>query len=800
MYVQLKSSYQIVTLPDDFLTLKHVNEDELIFELKYLFDQELAIKSNTLNVSVDVAKNPPPRISPTGDPKNVLRDIQRQKSIHTQHITDYFQNDLITSITSDPTKYVNNEVISLFHRGYTSSQLPQLRKRSLVPTRVEDAKNPVTLVYAQHDVGSTSTSQKLAEELLLGGFDPSSSYEVNDLGLSLAESHRGIHQRSPTVFNSEVEKTLYKYKVLPFLAPISQTSAGDAGVVITGETSDQFTLERASIDGRRVEVTDLIKFKLPVSSPDKLVLVLKVKDSSGVTTQVVERVFHPREYIKYYSIPRLPPVVRVNTQSNKTHVMLCIKQVDPAATRVRVYKRVYDNFAVGDDPYVLVSEFDIVPSTGWVYLPVEVSLGNTIVYRVVPISALGTYGSDFATVVVKPKMRNPSIKRVVVTTKPQLNGVFLEVSKLPSDCVTFHISREDVTIKGPREFVGSPTQTESSDSNHVYTIVDANVKQGHVYVYHCRIFRKSGSFEDRLVTYYEHVALVEDIVETKINDPSLFLTDRGYDVKFTITTTVVNTKVDQIKRLLERQGLYEIFKSDVADVRDQLGKLIAHNVKRVDLTTGAIEDFGTIDKVIFSDLDARNVTGVSELRLGHKYRYIVTALLRTPETLLETFVKTARDVTTNREYSFKPFKFLHPLVAKYGNIVTPSSIRTNYSKDPMTFGEIGNYTFVEIALDKQKSIVTSAVREKMGSDTDVLRWVLTGTSKDVDHFQIVVDHGGKKSVIGKATCVPETENFLYVRKLDQTDVGLDLRYYVCPVYLDFTRGVEVLVSNIEDNS
>ncbi len=803
MYIQLKSSYQIVTLPDDFLTLKQVNGEELIFELRYLFDQEVAVKKNILNVSVEIAKNTPPKIAPVGDPSNIIQDIQRQNSIHTQHIADYVQNDLIVSHVTDPTKHVNNEVVSLFHRGYTSSQLPQLRKRSLTPVRVEEAGNPITSVYAQHDVGAATTQQKLAEELLLRGIDPCSSYEMNDLGLSLAECHRGIHQRSPAIFSGEVEKTLYKYKILPFLAPINQTSAGEPGVVIANKdaTPDQFTLERVTTNERHVEVTDIIKFTLPTTSPDKLVLILKVKDSAGVTVQILERVFHPREYVKYYSIPRLPPIAKINAKSDKTYAMLCVKQVDPAATHVRVYRRSYDNFAFSDDPYVFVSEFDINPSTGWKYLPVDISLGNTLIYRVIPISALGTYGSDFATVVIKPKMRNPTIKRVVITTKPQLKGVLLEVSKLPTDCVSFQILREDVTInKGTREFVESPTRTESSDPNHIYTLMDTNVKQGHDYAYHCRIFRKSGSYEDRLVTHYEHVALVENIVETKISNPSLFTTGREYDVKFTITTTVVNTTVDQLKLLLERQGMYEIFKDDVANVRDQLGKLIAHNVKRVDLTSGVVEDFGTIDKEVFSDLDARNIAGVSDLRLGHKYRYIVTALLRAPETLLETFVKTVRDSTTNRQYSYTPFKFLHPLVAQHGNIVTPSSIRTNYSKDPMTFGEIGNYTIVEIALDKQKSIITAAVREKKGSDIDVLRWVLTGTSKDVDHFQVIVDHGGKKSIVGKATCVPETENFLYVRKLDQTDVGLDLRYYLCPVYLDFTRGVEVLVSNTEDNS
>ena len=800
MYIQLRSSYQVVALPEDFLTLKQVKGDDLVFELKYLYDQEVAIKNNIANVSVEVAKASPPKLS-ADVTKDLVRGIQRQKSAHMALISAYLRNDLIVKLPSDPTKSVSNEVVPLFNRGYTSTQLPQMLKRRLVPTRVADVKDPITAVHAQHDMGADSSQQQLGEELLLRGIDPASSYAINDLGLTLAESYRGVQRKSPSVFSTETEKTLYKYKTLPFLTPITQASPGDVGVSVVDISSDQFTLDRATVDTRHAEVKDTLKFAFPSSSPDKLTLILKVKDSAGVTIQVLERSFFPREYIKYYSIPRLPPVVKVNNQSDKSHAMLCVKQVDAAATGVRVYKRVYDHHVADDSPYVFVSEVDITPADGWKYVPVEVSLGNTLIYRVVPISALGTYGSDFATAIVKPKDRNPTIKRVVITTKPTLDGVLLEVSKLPSDCVSFQVMREDVTLdKGTIVFTGVPVRVETNDPNRVYVQTDTSVKSGHVYAYHCRIIRKTGSHEDRLATCYEHVPLVENIVETKATDPSLFLTDSGYDVQFTIATTVVSTNLDQIKLLLERQGMYELFKDNISEVRDQLGKLVAHNVKRIDLTTGAIEDFGTIDKETFSDLEARNVAGVSELRIGHKYRYVVTALLRAPETMLESYIKTATDPTTNREYAYKPFKFKHPVVGQHGNIVTSNSIRANYSKDPMMFGAIGNYTVTEIALDKQKSIITAAVREKKGSDVDVLRWVLVGTSKDVDHFQVAVEHGGKKSIVGKATCVPETDNFLYVRRLDQTEVGLDLRYFLCPVFHDFTRGAEVSVSNAEDNS
>ncbi len=808
MYVRLNSSYQIVTLPDDFLTLKNINGDELTFELKYKFDQEIGIKQNTTSVRVEIAKEQPPSLASV--PMNDSLDPQsivQFKNLHAENIKKYFNESVIATIASDPTKNISNEVVPLFNQGYVSDQIPQLSKTALVPVRRTGKEglfnDTVAPIHAQHDLAITNeTQQQVAETILLRGRDPSSAYDVNDLGLSLAEAHNGTMRRSPAIFNDETEKALYTYKNLSNLKTTDQKYPGEAGVIIDNDvTPDAYTLQRKRVNSRYVDVKNIIKFVISTKNPDKLVLMLNVRDSAGVTIQQLSRTFYPREYIKYYSIPSQPPIVKMSARSNKTYAMLAIKQVDPVAAHVRVYKRVYDHYNISDEPYSFVGEFDLTLSQGWKQIPVEISLGNTTIYRVVPTNELGIVGSDFASVVVKPQLLNSTIKRVVMTTKPQTNGVLLEITKLPSDAVSFQIMREDVTLDiGTLVFIETPNRVETADPNRVYTVLDTSVKFNHVYAYYCRIFRRNGSHEDRLTTHYEHIPLVENIVETRLVDATSTLTSNGYDVQFTITTTVLKTRLDQVKQLLEKQGLYSLFANDVTDVREQLGKLVSHNVRRVDLTTGDVEDFGTVNDEKFSDLGLRNVAGVSELKQGRKYRYIVTPLLRAPETLLESYVKSATDVGTSRLYTYKPFKFLHPIVAQRGNIVTPSSIRKNYSKDPMTFGDLGAYTTLEIALDKEKSSIMTAVREKKGSDVDILTWVLKGTSKDVDHFQIIAEHGGKRSIIGKSTCVPEIDNFVYVRHLEPTEVGLDIRYYVCPVYHDFTRGIEILVSNAGDNT
>jgi hypothetical protein len=800
MYVRLKSSTQVVTLPDDFLTLREVTEQSLAFDVKYLFDQEQGVKNNITKLTLDVSKTQPPAstITVSAFGSDMARSILTARSRHVEALAEFQLNSLMTSKSSDPTKAVSNEVVHLFTRGYTVDQLPQLRKRRLKAVPSAKAPHAIKPIDSQHDVGENFNGERqLAEDILSSGIDPSDSYIQNDLGLTLQEAHSGFHRKSPVVFDSRDQKLLYRYKNLSFLKPIISVNPGEPGVVIDeNPTIDQTVIVSTQEADVKIPVEERVKFSFISNDPDTLYLTIKVSDVDDVIVQTIVRTFHPRDYVKFNAIPTIPPISKTTGYGDKTHALLAIKQRDSKATAVKIYKRIYDHHTLEDHPYVFVNEFNISMLDGWKYIPLEVSLGNTLIYRIVAVGNDGSLGSGYETVVLKPKMKDSNIKRVVVTTTPLLNGVELDVTHLPTDCVSFQILREDTTtLKKTLLKISTPIYVETSDPNKVYTLQDTSVKREHVYRYYCLLYRKNGSHFKRLVAFYEHFPLVENIVDTKLVDARTLLTDQGYDVKFTIETVVVKTDLDHYKQLLQRQGLYELFTSDVQDVREKLGKLIAHNVRRVDLTTGAIEDFGTVTSTDFSDLSARNVAGVSDLVSGRKYRYVVTALLRAPETMLDTFVKTSTDVSTGRAYNYSPFKFLHPVVSARGSLVTNGSLRTHHTSDPMTFGFIGNYASADVALTTQLPNVANLTSEKFGTNIDVLKWSLVGASSDVDHFQIFTEHGNKKTVVGRVVCLPEARTFQYVRDLHPIEMNLDLKYYVVPVFHDFTRGAPVLASS-----
>ena len=806
VYVKLNASYQVVSLSDFFLTLRSVKGSRLSFVAKYQYDQEVGIKNNITKVNVKVTRTISPAVNAASNAASpsvsLARRIVVNSTAHVELLKQHQANDLVVSVDSDPTAHVSNEAVPLLRRGYAATQLPQLRKRLPAVVTVDDPSNAVTVsaIHAQHDVGEHfNTDRQLAEDLLALGLDPSSAYDLNDIGVTLAEGLDGTFEKSPSQFANNAEKLRYRYKSLPYLKPlVGGQKLGDAGTVDPEPTDGQTTTTMKNVTRRNVDVVADLEFDYGTNDPDRLYVTFTASNVNGVTVQTLTRTFYPGEYVKYHTIPTLPPHVKAAQRVDKNHTLLSIRQRDPTAKYVRVYSRLYNHHTLTFEPYERVAEFDLDVVHGQKLLPVETSIGNTILYRVVALSGNKTLGSGFESHVAKPTLKT-SLRHFALVATPLLNGVKLETTALPSDCVSFQLIRKDITthVGSAVVNVGTPTFVDSADSGKVYETTDDTVIEDEAYYYGCRIYRKNGSSFEKFSIVYEHRKLVENLVRTELNDVRAILDDSGYDVKFAIASDVVDTDVDRLKQLLQQQGLYDLYAADVQTIREQLNKLLAHNVRRVDMTTGEVEDFGTVTSLNFSDKDSRDAAGVSELRTDRKYRYVVTALLRSPETMLDFIVKQAKDASSGRTYEYRPFKFFHPLVSQTGAIVTQASTSRNHSQDAMGFGNVGNYAAAEVSLNNQKPLVIAATRESFGEDVDVLKWTIRGLAKDVDHFQIVLSHGGKKSVVAKQMCTAESQSFTLVRKLKKYEAGLNLQYIVIPVYHDFTRGAEVLVANVK---
>jgi hypothetical protein len=247
--------------------------------------------------------------------------------------------------------------------------------------------------------------------------------------------------------------------------------------------------------------------------------------------------------------------------------------------------------------------------------------------------------------------------------------------------------------------------------------------------------------------------------------------------------------------MLANQNLTEYFTGDIATQRDQLANLIAHQVQRVDLSTGTRESFGTVTTPNFSDSGLRKAQAVSALQYGHIYRYAIYPLLRAPETLFDDFTKTSTDSTTKKPYTWSPAKFLHPLALTRGVLVSSIGAAQRYAKDPMAFGVVGSITTIEASFDNDSAKIVSQTATPFNRALNIITWQVQGDITQVDHFIILKIVNGVRSILGKAHSEFPYGACQYFHTVTHQDNG-PVSYIIIPVMNDYKVGTAVTTNTV----
>jgi len=77
----------------------------------------------------------------------------------------------------------------------------------------------------------------------------------------------------------------------------------------------------------------------------------------------------------------------------------------------------------------------------------------------------------------------------------------------------------------------------------------------------------------------------------------------------------------------------------------------------------------------------------------------------------------------------------------------------------------------------------------------VVEWKIQGDARKIDHYLIVLEINGIRTVVGKAGSIGDTNRIEFVDCLDNGEHGA-LEYSIIPVYLDYSRGTEIRTSPI----
>ena len=124
-------------------------------------------------------------------------------------------------------------------------------------------------------------------------------------------------------------------------------------------------------------------------------------------------------------------------------------------------------------------------------------------------------------------------------------------------------------------------------------------------------------------------------VELAVSSPVYASSNGVASVTFNLNATFTDFGFEEVRRSLNVAGQGTLFNDDVFQERDKFAQLINFLVERENYRTGIVESFGVYEVGEFTDnSDIRAEKNVSDLRMGDKYSYKITALVRSADSIL----------------------------------------------------------------------------------------------------------------------------------------------------------------------
>lgn len=813
MYFRFQRKSNLLKIGDDFAHLRAIHQNgDLEFVLYYSISPSIAIENEALTVNVTVFSRTVGKKSLFEGSQRGQVDAKRLVNNVLSQVSDAKnaakQQELFTvaAKSSDISTKINNEVVGQLKAKVSPKNIVQMNKPVLKLVQSSEMKEAADVKPVL--TRSTHVTLRDTYAVFSGSLDDDVTKLMSDMVIrqGIDPSHiTSMTHRSVTSFDA-VAGTLRPQRVQEFEHSPSSRLLNSHLFPQSSHQPSRTTDQMADSEYTQILVSEPVEnVEVPVTviipkharlqkGTEQSHFFAKFDLINGRSRGAVDSVTKSLDvsrHVQLYNTPRKPPIVRATKSEVTSRVNLEIKQLDPGATGVRIYKKVIHSSESEIEDYTLVSSHDVKSSNQSLLVQVELPKSSTAIYRVVPTGALGTLGFEYTNVVVRPK-KFQQIKSIALVAQQIDVGVQLEARKIPPHVVAVEMKVRNLTTH-EKEFrnVGSlitfiDDQTRAAD---FFVVIDKDVSPNNVYEYVTRLIYDNGISEQSGHAILDFIQPAPGKVDTKISDVVVDNND-DLNITFTINTTIVDTNIDVVKTLLKRQDIYDAFKDDVIREREFLKSLIAHNVQRIDLSTGKREDFGVVTSESFSDKDLRKNQSISPLVGGHKYRYEIVALVRSPETMFETLSKTKVDSITKRSYAFSPAKFLHPVTLSRGVLVSAQGLKSRFSKEAMSHGVIGSIETVEVSFDVEPARIVEATASRFDKFVNLLTWKLAGAIDQVDHFLIMKDTNGVRTVIGKAHSEFQHGNCQFAHQLTKRDEGA-FTYVIAPCFNDYKMGASV---------
>lgn len=811
MYFKSQKVSGLLKVDNFFVTLNSVNDDDdLDFTFSYKISQSQALKQKALAVEVSVYSQILTREKVLTN--TVQRGFVNSKKLIGKAVTQVTaakttkneqDNFLMARRRSDITSYVSNSVVAKLASGVDPKNVQELYKKKIKLVDIAELKKsnddrPVltyatpSAIYENVDLATSASIEIDAKfhrlEMLNRGIDPSYVAGMTHLSIPAQDAVQGtIRKQKTSDQNFSSQAQLLNSLVF---APDNFRKESTTNVLQHGQMTHVF----------ETETTDEITIGVPVVIPksrrklpngkEVSVVYVEYRLINSKTGEVIDKIIRDLDITKHYQFymtPKVPPFVQASASSAKSRVNLSIKQQTSNATEIAVYKKYFNKAVTTVDDYTLVGTYRLDNSTKPFTIEVDKPQNSIAVYRIVALGKTGIRGSDYTNVVILPSKTQYKNSFAAVLL-PLENGIQIEVTEIPSSVVSIQPVVRNLTTH-QKEFtnVSEPILIDDSarTADHIST-VDQNVVSDHTYEYAFRLYHRSGTTEVTGNKVLDYISVQPGKISVQLQNVGVIHNPTA-DVRFDVVFDLGDTTVGILRSILDRDDISKYFDDDIKRERDFLKGLIAHNIQRIDLTTGEREDLGILTGQQFSDLTVSEKNSINPLITSHKYRYEIYTMLRSPETMFETLRKAKVDPLTKKPYVFSPAKFLHPVVLKRGVIVSNAGLKSRFGQDQLMYGSLGLTKTIDVSFDEDPATVVDLSVTRLSKTYNVLSWRLDGNVSLIDHFLIMKEVNGVRTMVGKAHSEFLYGNCTVYHKLSGRDIG-ELRYVIVPVFNTYDAG------------
>lgn len=808
----------ILTLPADFASFQgFTQQGQFHYKIKYSVNAVKAIKSKAYLVKIGVSTSAPESkmASSVGGTsgRELVQSLLRQSASKVE-AGRAFTKGLITTITSDITnRFPNDRIKDLVNlkQGTTLFQTKgyKLVKASdLTKENISQPTNQIPLYQPQANQVSLGISpRENAHSLLLNyGVDPAIVGRATTQVVDTRKAQEGVHQKLGGIAREAVQ---------PALSGLTRAAFGILSAVIkpNSRSSDQLGLanDELVLVSTLEETNNLVieedLFLNASSVGDQFYLLFQLHDSSGIEMDAVSMLVQHSRNVALYSIPIVPPMLLATPCVGYNR--LEFKQLDENGAGIIIFRKAVDTQTVTmDNGFAQIAKVPIRKQDGVRWFEDHFPSMKPVVYRAVTYNRQEFKASEFTSATCVPISKALSVRSKSSKKKSFLSlhakivnwSIELELNDIPPSVLAMKVYRRDLTLLQELteavQIGNTIFMPELPTPDMRFYVTDDNPVERRDYEYIVRLIYRDGTeLWATPPVQIQYNPVTNGILTTTASPMRAVNVGLEQDIQFTLTTSVAEGRIDQVRRAMAQQGILGFFQDDLVNNREYLQSLVAYHVKRTNLTTSEVEDMGIFMGSEFSDRTQGAGKGVKPVQAGCEYEYTITTHFRSAQTLLGTFELTVTDTANPaRSYNYSPAKWQNPIILRDGNIVSTTSLQRNHSSSPFTSATVGSVIHLRLSLAVNTPLIQNALAIPMGSNKVLVQWELKGNAKEIDHFLITREELGMNVVVGKAHAMTDSKTIQFVdcfesKKVDRRESYEGaVAYLITPVLYDYTLG------------